>query len=256
MIDGLDFIGVEKVKILAFDSSNQPLTVAVINDQTILAEKIINIKRNHSIQLMPAIDEVLKEAKIKIKDIERIAVAKGPGSYTGLRIAVATAKSLAWARKIDLVAVSSLKVLAANSLEKKQPLIVPLFDARRENIYTGLYQRNEKGELILLEEDTHVSASQWASFLAEKYPKHSFLLVGMDAEKFYPYFKEKLADKVEKADRSQNLPRASALAFLGQAEKVVDTHQFIPSYLKRTEAEENWLEEHPEFKGGSLVEKI
>lgn len=244
------------MKVLAFDSSNQPLTVAVIEDEKLLSEKIINIKRNHSVQLMPAIDEVLKEAKLDLKDIDRIAVAKGPGSYTGLRIAVTTAKTLAWAENIEMVALSSLKVLAANSTDKGNPLILPLFDARRENIYTGLYQRNTKGELVCLEKDTHISAAIWADFLSKKYPNEAFKLFGSDAEKFYPVFKEKLGDKVEIANKNQHLPRASALAFLALDEETVDTHHFTPEYLKIAEAEENWLEEHPDFQGGSLVEKI
>src|SRR5690554_6176022 len=103
------------MKILAFDTSNQPMSVAVVEDNKVLAEITVNIKRNHSIQLMPAIDEMLEQAKLTIDDIDRVAVAEGPGSYTGLRIAVTIAKSLAWTKEIELVGVSSLKLVAANS---------------------------------------------------------------------------------------------------------------------------------------------
>ena len=126
------------MKILAFDSSNEPLSVAVVDQEKILTEQTLNIKRNHSIQLMPAIEEALRQAQLTLADIDRIAVAAGPGSYTGLRIAATVAKSLAWAQDIELVGISSLKVLAANSYPEKDGLIVPLFDARRQNIYTGL----------------------------------------------------------------------------------------------------------------------
>lgn len=114
------------MKILAFDSSNEPLSVAVVDQEKILTEQTLNIKRNHSIQLMPAIEEALRQAQITLADIDRIAVASGPGSYTGLRIAATVAKSLAWAQDIELVGVSSLKVLAANSYPEKDGLIVPL----------------------------------------------------------------------------------------------------------------------------------
>lgn len=87
------------MKILAFDTSNQPLSVAVVEDEKILTEITINIKRNHSLQLMPAINEALEQANTTLDDIDRVAVAKGPGSYTGLRIAVTIAKSLAWSKK-------------------------------------------------------------------------------------------------------------------------------------------------------------
>lgn len=244
------------MKILAFDSSNQALTVAIIEDEEILTEQIINVKKNHSIQLMPAIDEALKQSKMSLDDLDRIAVASGPGSYTGLRIAVTIAKSLAWSKEIDLVGISSLKVLAGNSFSGEKKLIVPLFDARRKNIYTALYSRNERGELIQLEEDTHIAAEQWAAFLVEKYADQSIELVGTDAKEFLPIFEEKLGDKVQLVPASQDLPRASVLALLARTEEIADTHHFTPTYLKLAEAEENWLKEHPDFEGGAFVEKI
>lgn len=244
------------MKILAFDSSNQALTVAIIEDEEILTEQIINVKKNHSIQLMPAIDEALRQSKMSLDELDRIAVASGPGSYTGLRIAVTIAKSLAWSKDVDLVGVSTLKVLAANSLSGENKLIVPLIDARRKNIYTALYSRNERGELIQLEEDTHIAAEEWGIFLAEKYGDQSIELVGIDAKEFLPIFEEKLGDKIKLAPTSQHLPRASALALLARTEEIVDTHHFIPTYLKLAEAEENWLKEHPDFEGGAFVEKI
>lgn len=249
-------VGVNCVKILAFDSSNQPLTVAVIDEEEILTEQIINVRRNHSIQLMPAIDEALKQANLTLAEIDRIAVAAGPGSYTGLRIAVTVAKSLAWARNIDLVGISSLQVLAGNSPSDSKKLLVPLFDARRENVYTGLYARDEKGGLIQLEADTHMAASEWAEFIAVNYPDKEVELIGSDAKVFQPVFTEKLGDRVSIAPVSQELPRASVLALLAREAAVEDTHHFIPTYLKLAEAEENWLKEHPDYKGGAFVETV
>ncbi len=244
------------MKILAFDSSNQPLTVAVIENEEILTEQIINVKNNHSLQLMPVIDEALKKAKVSIDEVDRIAVASGPGSYTGLRIAVTVAKSLAWSKDIDLVGISSLKVLAGNSLGDSNKLIIPLFDARRENIYTGLYTRNESNELIQLEADTHMAAKEWAKFIARKYPDKEVELIGTDAKNFLDCFQEQLENKVQLVLATQSLPRASVLALLARNEQVVDTHRFIPTYLKLAEAEENWLEEHPNYEGPAFVEKI
>lgn len=240
------------MKILAFDSSNKPLSVAVIENERLLAEQTINIKRNHSIQLMPAIEETLTQAELSIADIERIAVAFGPGSYTGIRIAVTIAKSLAWAEDIELVGVSSLKTLAANSFQMEN--IVPLFDARRKNIYTGLYTRNDSGELIQKAPDTHVAAEQWAEYLAEQ--TGDIELVGQDAPAFLEIFQEKLGDRVHLAQPTQNIPRASALAHLGQNEDPMPVHEFLPTYLKLAEAEENWMEENPDYEGNDWVEKV
>ena len=243
------------MKILAFDTSNQPLSVAIIENENIITEQLINIRRNHSIQLMPAIDEAFKEAELTISDIDRIAVASGPGSYTGLRIAVTIAKSLAWAKEIELVGISSLKVLASNILENNC-LIVPIFDARRENIYTGLYIRDEDGNLVQLIEDMHVSAIEWADLLSQQEGTQKVKLVGSDASSFIKTFQEKLGNRVQLASPSQNLPRASILGFLAQNEEKTPAHALVPTYLKLAEAEENWLKEHPEFKGDDFVEKI
>lgn len=245
------------MKILAFDTSNQPLSVAVVEDEKILTEITINIKRNHSLQLMPAINEALEQANTTLDDIDRVAVAKGPGSYTGLRIAVTIAKSLAWSKKIGLVGISSLKVVAANRFDENSgEMIVPIFDARRQNIYTGLYTRKNDGELLQVMEETHISAEQWADILAEKEFPSPLTLVGVDAPAFIDVFKEKLGDQVQLAIPEENLPRASVLALLARNEKPTDIHAFAPTYLKLAEAEENWLKEHPDFEGGDLVEKV
>lgn len=242
------------MKILAFDSSNQPLSVALVENDTLITEQTINMKRNHSIQLMPAVEEALKQAKWTLNDIDRIAVASGPGSYTGLRIAVTVAKSLSWARDIDLVGISSLQVLAANSFQKEGTKIVPLFDARRQNIYTGLYERNADGELMQIAPDTHMPAAQWAEYLAKQEGPLEF--IGQDAKMFKEIFEEKLGDRVHLADPTQNVPRASALAFIALTAEPTPVHEFVPTYLKLAEAEENWLAENPDFEGEDWVEKV
>lgn len=242
------------MKILAFDSSNQPLSVALVENDTLITEQTINMKRNHSIQLMPAVEEALKQAKWTLNDIDRIAVASGPGSYTGLRIAVTVAKSLSWARDIDLVGISSLQVLAANSFQKEGTKIVPLFDARRQNIYTGLYERNADGELMQIAPDTHMPAAQWAEYLAKQEGPLEF--IGQDSKMFKEIFEEKLGDRVHLADPTQNVPRASALAFIALTAEPTPVHEFVPTYLKLAEAEENWLAENPDFEGEDWVEKV
>ncbi len=96
------------MKILAFDTSNKTLSLAILENERLLADMTLNIKKNHSISLMPAIDFLIASVDLKPKDLDRIVVAQGPGSYTGLRVAVATAKMLAYSLGIDLVGVSSL----------------------------------------------------------------------------------------------------------------------------------------------------
>ena len=102
-----------------------------------------NMKKNHSVRVMPAIEQLLNDCDMKPTDLDKIVVAKGPGSYTGVRIGVTIAKTLAWTLNIPLVGISSLEVLAASVEDILHGFVSPLFDARRGQIYTGLYQFNE-----------------------------------------------------------------------------------------------------------------
>ena len=93
------------MKLLAFDTSSKALSVAILEDEALLAETTLTIKKNHSITLMPVIDFLMQQVDLTPKDLDRVVVAEGPGSYTGLRIAVATAKTLAHTLGIELVGV-------------------------------------------------------------------------------------------------------------------------------------------------------
>lgn len=242
------------MRILAIDTSNQPMSVALMDEEGILAERTTNIKRNHSIQLMPAVDEMMKDAGWKVSDLDRIAVAKGPGSYTGVRIGVTVAKTLAWTAGLELVGVSSLKVLAGNASLKKDNLISPVFDARRGNIYSSLYQVGKNGELNQLEADTHISAEKWADFLAQK--EMPVECIGQDIIKHEGAFKQSLGKYFIVGPKNRQIPRAGVLAELAEKEKPVDIHTFVPEYSKLAEAEQKWKDAHPNYDGGDFVEKI
>ena len=136
---------------LLIDTSNQPLSVAIMQDDKVLSEFNTNEKKNHSVQLMPAIANILEESQLDKKELDAIIVAEGPGSYTGLRIGVTVAKTLAYALNTKLYGVSSLKALAA-TVKEENILIVPVFDARREAVYSGVYQY-QNGHLVQLIED-------------------------------------------------------------------------------------------------------
>lgn len=98
---------------LGIDTANQTLAVGVLEDETVLGQIQINRKKNHSLTLMPALDQLISDCQLTPEQIDRIAVSSGPGSYTGLRIGVTTAKTLAYTLNKELVGVSSLAVLAA-----------------------------------------------------------------------------------------------------------------------------------------------
>ncbi|WP_028274242.1 tRNA (adenosine(37)-N6)-threonylcarbamoyltransferase complex dimerization subunit type 1 TsaB [Atopococcus tabaci] len=240
------------MRILAIDTSNEVMSIAVLENQTMIGELTTNVKRNHSERLMPAIDELMKDVSWQPEELDRIAIAKGPGSYTGLRIGATIAKTLAWTLQKELTGVSSLKVLAANRIPSSS-YIVPLFDARRGNIYTGLY-RYEAGELKQVEPDTHISAERWARHLLRL--DEPVELIGQDAAKHIEIFREVLGDNVRVAPQKDHIPRASVLGWLAFDEQPLDVHTFTPDYLKLAEAEEKWRKAHPEDAGGEYVEKI
>ncbi|MGM0212499.1 tRNA (adenosine(37)-N6)-threonylcarbamoyltransferase complex dimerization subunit type 1 TsaB [Enterococcus sp. AZ109] len=235
------------MKILAFDTSNQTLAAAILEDGQALVSFQLNKKLNHSLTLMPSIEHIMKISGLVPRDLDRIVVAQGPGSYTGIRIAVTTAKTLADTLKIDLVGVSSLKSLAANAKDKG--LIVPIMDARRNNVYAGVYQW-EGQQLKTIIPDQHIPLANLLEQL-----KGETVFVG-EAGKFAEMIHEKLPDAKIESDDRVNLPNGITLGQLGRDQTPVsDIHSFVPDYLKRVEAEEKWLQTH-QPGDENYVEKI
>jgi len=214
------------MKCLLIDTSNQPLSVAVMQDDNVLSEINSNIKQNHSTQLMPAIQQVIGESQIAKEDIDAIIVAQGPGSYTGLRIGVTVAKTLAYALNAELYGVSSLKALAATVQDDKR-LIVPIFDARREAVYTGIYEY-KANNLVKVKEDQYLPIQTLLDLLHRMGKPYVF--VGIDTEK--------LKDLLD-SEGIPNLPKAKYMKKL--IETTADIHQFKTNYIKLSEAERNWL---------------
>ncbi|AMX84752.1 tRNA threonylcarbamoyladenosine biosynthesis protein TsaB [Geobacillus subterraneus] len=225
------------MKILGIDTSNMPLGVALADGDIIKGELITHVKKDHSSQAMPAIESLLRQCKVAPGELDLIVVAKGPGSYTGVRIGVTIAKTLAWSLGIPIAGVSSLEVLAANG-RYFPGVIVPLFDARRGQLYTGLY-RYEGGVLRCLEADRIVAASEWARQLSER--GEDVLFVGADAPLYSELFRNHLGERVHVAPPSLGLPRPSELVMLGKEKERENAHTFVPNYIRLAEAEAKWL---------------
>ena len=227
------------MKVLAFDTSSKALSLAILEDKQILAETTINIKKNHSITLMPAIDFLMASLDWTPKDLDRIVVAEGPGSYTGLRIAVATAKTLAHTLNIELVGMSSLLSLVPR---QQGGLLVPLMDARRNNVYAGVY---ENAKPVMPE--AHLS---FAEVLEKVKDAEQVTFVGEVRA-----FVEQIQEQLPQASYQETLPNAANLALLAWDKEAVSLHDFVPNYLKRVEAEENWLKNHTE-SGESYIKRL
>ncbi len=129
------------MKILAIDSSGLVASVAVVTEEKLLAEYTVNNKKTHSQTLLPMINEVVKISELELREIDAIAVAGGPGSFTGLRIGSSTAKGLGFVLNKPIISVPTVDALAYN-LYGTDRLICPVMDARRSQVYTGIYEYN------------------------------------------------------------------------------------------------------------------
>lgn len=139
------------MKILALDSSGLVASVAVAEDDNLLAEYTINYKKTHSQTLLPMLDEIAKMIDLDLQSIDAVAVAGGPGSFTGLRIGSATAKGLCFALDKPIIQIPTVDGLAYN-LWGCRDLVCPLMDARRKQAYTGIYEFDENGMRVVLEQ--------------------------------------------------------------------------------------------------------
>ena len=128
------------MKILAIDTSSEICSTALFDDDKIIDENNLDNGKTHSENLMPLIDELLKRNKTDLKDIDLISCCVGPGSFTGIRIGVSTIKAMAEINNIKIASVTSLEVLA-RSVENAE-IIVPLIDARNNQVYCGIFDKN------------------------------------------------------------------------------------------------------------------
>lgn len=223
------------MKVLAIDTSTMMATVAVTDEDKILGSYSLNQDMTHSEKLVPMVEQVLSNLNIKIEDIDLYAVGLGPGSFTGLRIGLATVK--AWAHLFDkpLVGVSSLEGLAYNLAYNE--LVVPMIDARRSRVYTAIYswqagQLKEVMPVSLLEIDE----------LLEKLKGYPKITVNGDGALLYKdKLEEGLGDKLEFAHPGQLYSQASSICKLGldkyKSGQRDDYFTLAPDYFRPSQAE-------------------
>ncbi|MCH1432782.1 MAG: tRNA (adenosine(37)-N6)-threonylcarbamoyltransferase complex dimerization subunit type 1 TsaB [Flavobacteriaceae bacterium] len=165
--------------ILHLETSTKQCSVALAHKGELLASRILlNESFSHSEKLHLFISEVLQEAKLKSADLDAVAVSKGPGSYTGLRIGVAAAKGLCFGLDIPLIALNALKILAQASTEQNTDYIIPMMDARRMEVYTAVFDSRRNWV-----EDTSALVLSRDSF-KELLKDQTVLVLGDGAQKF------------------------------------------------------------------------
>lgn len=225
------------MKLLAIDSSGLVGSVAVVTEDNMIAEYTINHKKTHSQTLMPMIDQVLGLIELDLNDIDAIAVAAGPGSFTGLRIGASTAKGLGLALNKPIIGIPTVEGLGYNLYHVKE-LICPIMDARRNQVYTGVYQF-VNGEYKTMIEQMACEIDEIANELNRMNEPVIFLGDGVEV------YKSKLETLMKVpysfAPSHMSKQRAGAVGALAciyyKNGQTVSAEEFEPIYLRLSQAE-------------------
>ena len=227
------------MKILGIDTSSMAASVAVIEDNKLICEYTINTKKTHSQKLMPMIENMLGLSDLNVREIDAIAVCEGPGSFTGLRIGMATAKAIAHVNDIPVIGVNSLEALAANMnlCDKK---ICSILDAQRNQVYTGRYQY-EGTKLVEIKEIGIQQIDELLEELAQS--GEQWILVGEAVYKYEDKIRE--ISNIEIPAASNNVTKAGSLcsvAKFDEGKDIFDCYTVNPLYIRKSQAEEQYEE--------------
>lgn len=245
------------MNILGIESSGLTASAAVMTDGRLISEYTVNNKKTHSQTLLPMISEVMKSAGLETKDLDCIAISRGPGSFTGLRIGSATAKGLGLALDKRIAEVSTLEALAYNLSEAKDCILCPIMDARRQEVYTAAYEVAESvaGNSEANANEADAAARRWPlktvipekacpldELLRELEGLNRKVLFNGDGVPVYSeYIKENFKGEYAFASNSLLLQRAASVAALGtiicETGQTVDADAHVPVYLRKSQAE-------------------
>ena len=227
------------MRILAVDTATKSCSVAVVDDQTVLAEATVITDETHSKHLMNLIHQVIQVSKIPLNDLDGFAVTRGPGSFTGLRIGISTVKGLAASSGKPMVGISTLDALA-HQADLTSSLICTVIDARKEEVYFARYRRVDGDGMMIRETDEMVLSV----FEALKSIEEPSYFIGDGALSYKPMILEMTGNaKVVFAPKFHHTIRASTVANLGierfKKNDIDDVSEFIPYYIRKSDAELN-----------------
>ena len=212
--------------ILGIDTSTKICTCSIFDSENgVIAETSLSVKKNHSNIVMPIIDNLFKISDLNINDIDKIAVAIGPGSFTGVRIALGIAKGLAMALNKPLIAVNELDILEAIASGNKNE-IIPLIDARKERVYYKYQNKYVDDYLINL----------ISSFDKNK----KYIFVGDGAINYTNILKDNLGDNAVILPMYNSFPRASILCELALNKEEANVYTLEPEYISKSRAEKKF----------------
>jgi tRNA threonylcarbamoyladenosine biosynthesis protein TsaB len=221
--------------ILAFDSSSSCCSAALIAAGVLIGEDMRSGPGNSSALLLSMIDRLLQDAALSADELDCIAVAQGPGSFTGLRVSISTAQGLGFSLNKPLVGISTLEILAAQNMPC-DGAVCPMLDARRGQVYTGLFDQGPDGETRARSEECVICPEQWAASLQDP-----VLLCGSGAQLYQDTIARVCTADYRFAPDMNSRPRAAMLARMAlkrcAAGRTLAPAQVLPGYVRRPDAE-------------------
>ena len=207
------------MKYLLIDTTTSHVVISIVEHNEILVKYEDDIISDMSSKILPIIKDCFDKVNFTIKDLDKIFVVNGPGSFTGIRIGVAIAKTLAWSLKKDIIPISKLELMATTNTDKKY--LVPMIDARRDNVFAGIYDNN----LNSIKSDSLININELLDGLDDNYELLSFDLLDI---------------------KNLKKPKLDILKIIlkHQNDKPLNPHALKPNYLKLTQAEENIKKEN------------
>ena len=228
--------------IVTIDSSTPVGSISLINEERLVGENLLNLELNHSPRLMPNLVELLEKCDYTKDDLTGVGVTLGPGSFTGTRIGVAAAKTLAQSLELPIVGISTLEVLAHN-LKYISAYICPMIDARNNRVFSALYQGAgiEESGFCAQTNESILALDDLLAKLTEL--EEEIYFVGSVVKDYQAKIETKVS-KPRFVEASFNLPRAGCLGDIAKAKlssgEEDDLYTLKPNYLKRSQAEIEW----------------
>ncbi len=223
--------------VLGIDTSTMTGSVAIITEDRLIAEYTLNTRTTHAERLLTEVEHLLRSTALHIRDIDGIAVAAGPGSFTGLRIGVTTAKSIAYSIQKPIVSIPSLDALASHYLFSKL-LICPILDARKKEVYTAFY-RNAGARVQRLSEYSVIAPEKFLREITEP-----VVFLGDAVPVYREQIEKMLGEYALFADAAHLLARAGLIAKLGcdrlTTGEYDDCFSLAPFYIRKSDAEIHW----------------
>lgn len=221
--------------ILGIETATMTGGVALLNDERVISEYTLNVKTTHTARLLPAVDQILKDSSVDKREIDGIAISLGPGSFTGLRIGMATAKGLAMGLDIPMVGIPTLDALARN-IPFAMHQICTILDAKKKEIYYGRFRYEQDLSLKRLVPYQVISPADAMEQIDEK-----TIFLGDAVDVYKDFINEKLGDMALFAPDAQRLPRAATVAEMGIAKlkacEYLDVITSEPIYIRPSDAE-------------------